>query len=122
MIGDLKRSYQRVIELDSGYALAWYALGRLYAELPAVLGGDLDLAEQYLRHGLAADPSYTTIRLELARVCVRQQRRDEARRELETLLATGQPTDPAEFVLDDRPAALGLLKSLETERRPRSLP
>jgi tetratricopeptide (TPR) repeat protein len=116
MIGDLKREYQRVLELDSGYALAWYALGRLYAELPSLLGGSLSQAEEYLRQGLAADPNYTTIRLELARVCVRQQRRDEARRELETLLATGQPTDPAEFVLDDRPAALELLKSLEAGR------
>lgn len=112
MIGDLRREYEKALELDSGYALAWYALGRLYAELPPLLGGSLSGAEDYLRHGVAADPNYTIIRLELARVCVRRQRRDEARRELETLLATGQPTNPAEFVLDDRPAALELLKSL----------
>jgi tetratricopeptide (TPR) repeat protein len=112
MIGDLKQAYQQVLELDSGYALAWYALGRLYAELPSLLGGSLNRAEEYLRHGLAVDPDYTIIRLELARVCVRRQRQAEARRELEALLATGQPTDPAEFVLDDRPAALRLLKSL----------
>jgi tetratricopeptide (TPR) repeat protein len=117
MIDDLKREYQRALELDSGYALAWYALGRLYAELPSLLGGSLNRAEEYLRHGLAADPNYTLIRLELARVCVRQQRRDEARRELETLLATSQPTDPAEFVLDDRPAALELLESLGAGRK-----
>jgi len=116
MIGDLKQAYRQAIELDSGYALAWYALGRLYAELPSLLGGSLNRAEEYFRHGLAADPNYTLIRLELARVCVRQQRRDEARCELETLLATGQPTDPAEFVLDDRPAALELLKFLEAGR------
>jgi tetratricopeptide (TPR) repeat protein len=117
MIGDLKRAYEQVLELDSGYALAWYALGRLYAELPSLLGGSLRRAEEYLGHGLAADPNYTLIRLELARVYVRRQRRGEARRELETLLATGQPTDPAEFVLDDRPAALKLLKSLEAGRK-----
>jgi len=117
MIGDLKREYQQVLELDSGYALAWYALGRLYAALPPLLGGNPNLAENYLRHGLAADSNYTIIRLELARVYLRQQRRAEARRELDVLLATGQPTNPAEFVLDDRPAALDLLDSIEIGRK-----
>jgi len=117
MIGDLKREYEQVLELDSGYALAWYALGRLYAELPSLLGGSMGRAEDCLRRGLAADPNHTIARLELARVLARRQRRSEARRELEVLLATGQPTNPAEFILDDRPAALELLKSLETGRR-----
>jgi tetratricopeptide (TPR) repeat protein len=117
MIGDLKREYERALELDSGYAPAWYALGRLHVELPSVLGGSLGRAEVLLRHGLAADPNYTIARLELARVLVRLQRRAEARRELEVLLATRQPTNPAEFVLDDRPAATALLKSLEVGRR-----
>jgi tetratricopeptide (TPR) repeat protein len=113
MIGDLKQSYQRVIELDSGYALAWYALGRLYAALPPLLGGSLNLAKGYLRRGLAADSNHTVIRLELARVYLRQRRRTEARRELHTLLATVQPTDPAEFTLSDQPAALKLLNSIK---------
>ncbi|MCX6841424.1 MAG: hypothetical protein NTX53_03955 [candidate division WOR-3 bacterium] len=112
MVGELKQEYQRVLELDSSYALAWYALGRLYAELPSLLGGNLNRAEEYLCRGLAADPNYTIVRLELARVYSRRQRKDEGRRELQALLATGQPTNPAEFVLDDRPAALQLLKSL----------
>jgi tetratricopeptide (TPR) repeat protein len=113
MIGDLKQSYQRVIELDSGYALAWYALGRLYAALPPLLGGSLNLAKGYLRRGLAADSNHTVIRLELARVYLRQRRRTEARRELHTLLATVRPTDPAEFTLSDQPAALKLLNSIK---------
>ena len=117
MIGDLRREYEQVLELDSGYALAWYALGRLYAALPSLLGGSLSRAEDYLRRGVAADPNYTIIRLELARVCVRRQRRVDARREIEVLLATGQPTNPAEFALDDRPAALELLESLGVQRR-----
>ena len=117
MVGVLKREYEQVLRLDSGYALAWYALGRLYAELPSLLGGSLTRAEEYVRHGLAADSNYTTIRLELARVYLREQRRTEARRELQALLATGQPTNPAEFVLDDRPAALELLNSIEIGRK-----
>jgi tetratricopeptide (TPR) repeat protein len=122
MIGDLRREYSEVLRLDSGYALAWYALGRLYAELPSLLGGSLSRAEEYLHHGAAADPNYTIIRLELARVYMRLLRPDEARRELHVLLETGQPTNPAEFALDDQPAALELLKSLEAGRTQRALP
>jgi tetratricopeptide (TPR) repeat protein len=117
MIGGIKREFGQALKLDSGYALAWYALGRLYAELPSLLGGSLTRAEEYLRHGLVADSNYTIIRLELARVYSREQRRIEARRELHALLATGQPTNPAEFVLDDRPAALELLDSIEIGRK-----
>ena len=117
MIGDLKREFRQALELDSGFALAWYALGRLYAALPPVLGGNPHLAEQYLRHGLAADSNCTIIRLELARVYLRQRRRAEARCELHALLGTGQPTNPAEFTLSDRPAALEILNSIETARK-----
>ena len=122
MIGDVKREFGRALESDSGYALAWYALGRLYAALPPLLGGSLNLAEGYLRRGLAADSNHTIIRLELARVYLRQRRRAEARRELHALLATVQPTNPAEFTLSDRPAALELLNSIEATRKqpPRS--
>ncbi len=122
MIGDLRREYSEVLRLDSGYALAWYALGRLHAELPSLLGGNLKRAEDFLRRGLAADSNYTIIRFELARVYLRQRRRVEARRELHALLATGQPTNPAEFALSDRPAALELLDSIEAGRGQRSLP
>jgi tetratricopeptide (TPR) repeat protein len=116
MIGELKRVYEQVLELDSGYALAWYALGRLHTEVPSLLGGSLSRADDYLRRGLAADPNYTIIRLELARVHLRQRRRTEARRELHALLATVQPTNPAEFAFDDWPAALEMLRSLEAGR------
>jgi len=122
MIGDVKREFGQALELDSDYALAWYALGRLHAQLPSLLGGNLSLAESYFRRGLAVDSDYTIIRLELARVYLRQRRRAEAECELHALLATSRPTDPAEFVLDDRPAALELLNSSETGRKqpPRS--
>jgi tetratricopeptide (TPR) repeat protein len=122
MIGDVKREFGRALESDSGYALAWYALGRLYAALPPLLGGSLSLAEGYLRRGLVADSNHTIIRLELARVYLRQRRRTEARRELHTLLATVQPTNPAEFTLSDQPSALELLNSIEAARKqpPRS--
>ena len=115
MVSALKREYEEVLGLDSGYALAWYALGRLYDALPSLMGGGLKRAEQYFRRGLVADSNYTVIRLELARVYSREHWWSEARRELGTLLATSQPTDPDEFALDDRPAAIALLDSIRSK-------
>jgi hypothetical protein len=116
MVGDLKREFGEALRLDSSFALAWFALGRLHAALPFFLGGSLNRAEEYLRRGLAVDSDYTIIRLELARVCLRQRRPADARRELGRLLATAQPTNPAEFALSDSPAALRLLDSIADMR------
>jgi hypothetical protein len=117
MAGDIVRSLDRTIAIDSGCALAWYARGRLYEVLPGIMGGSLKRAEECFRRGIAADPNYTVIPLGLARLLVREKRWAEARRQLELLLTTANPTHPAEFELDDRPAAMELLRSIEVGRK-----
>ncbi len=101
---------ERALELDPNCALAGYALGRMYAELPGLLGGSPGKAEMWLRRGVTSQPNYTIIRLELARVLSRQGRRGEAAAELRRLLAVQEPTNPAESVLHDRPSAETLLR------------
>jgi len=108
----VRRANERAFALDPGCALASFALGRMYEELPGLLGGGLTKAAALYRRGVASDSSYTIIRLALARVLARQGRRDEARAQLERLLAVTDPSNPAEFVLDDRPAAQALLDRL----------
>lgn len=112
---ELRRENERALELDPDCVLASFALGRICQELPGLLGGGLKRAEEWFRSGVASDPSYTIIRLALARVLVRQRRRGEARAELKRLLAVANPTNPAEAALDDRPAARALLDSLGGE-------
>jgi tetratricopeptide (TPR) repeat protein len=113
MVSGLKRAFNRTLELDSGYATAWDALGVLYHELPGFAGGSLARSEQYLKRGVALDPNYALIRLDLARVYIRQKRWAEARAELERLLAIEHPTYPADFCNDDRPEALELLRQID---------
>ena len=110
--GVVRRENERALELDPDCALASFALGRMYEELPGLLGGGLGKAEACYWRGVASDPNYTIIRLALARVLTRQGRRAEARAELRRLLAVANPTNPAEAALDDRPAASALLDSL----------
>jgi len=109
---ELRRENERALELDPDCALASFALGRIYEELPGLLGGGLKKAETWLRRAVASDPNHTIIHLALARLLIKQGRREEARAELERLLAVTNPTNPAEAVLDDRPAATALLDSL----------
>jgi hypothetical protein len=79
VVGDLKREFGEALRLDSSYAPAWFALGRLHAALPFFMGGSLKRAEECLRRGLAADSDYTIIRLELARVYLLERRGTDAR-------------------------------------------
>jgi len=113
MVAGLKRAFNRTLELDSGHATAWDALGVLYYELPGFAGGSLTLSEQYLRRGIAADPNYALTRLDLAKVLIKRKRWAEARAELRKLLAIEHPTYPADFWTDDRPEAERLLKQIE---------
>ncbi|MEO0009142.1 MAG: tetratricopeptide repeat protein [candidate division WOR-3 bacterium] len=114
MVPALKKAFHRVLELDSNYPTVYEALGVLYYELPPFAGGDLKQAERYLIKGLRLDPNYTVIRLDLARVYLKQGRRDAAREQLRLLLKTAKPTCPADFYLDDKPEAEWLLRQLET--------
>lgn len=114
MVPALKKAFHRVLELDSNYPTVYEALGVLYSELPPFAGGDLKQAERYLIKGLRLDPNYTLIRLDLARVYLKQGRQDAAREQLRLLLGTSKPTYPADFHLEDKPEAERLLRQLET--------
>ncbi|MCX7731737.1 MAG: tetratricopeptide repeat protein [candidate division WOR-3 bacterium] len=114
MVPALKKAFHRVLELDPKYPTVYDALGVLYYELPPFAGGDLKQAERYLIKGLQLDPNYTVIRLDLARVYLKQGRRDAAREQLRLLLRTSKPTYPADFYLEDKPEAERLLRQLAT--------
>ena len=109
---ELRRANKRALELDPDCAVASFALGRMYEELPKLLGGGPNKAEKWFRRGVESDPNYTIIRLGLARVLAKQGRSDEARVQLGRLFVVTTPTNPAEAALDDRPAAMVLLEQL----------
>lgn len=112
MVPALRKAINRAIELDPAQPTALDVLGVLHYELPGFAGGDLYKSEQFLQRGIAADPSYTLLRLDLAKVYIRQKRWVGARTQLERLIATKQPTYPADYALDDKPEAESLLRSI----------
>ncbi len=115
MVPELKRELNRALELDPNNRTAYDVYGVLYYELPGIAGGDLNKSEDYLKKGIDIAPSYTLLRLDLAKVYMREKRWDDAREQLDALLATEEPDPPADFYEDDQPDAQGLLKQLPEE-------
>jgi tetratricopeptide (TPR) repeat protein len=113
MVPGLKRAFNRTLALNPRHPTALDALGVLHYELPGFAGGDLSKSEQYYKRGIESAPNYCLIRLDLAKVYVRQKHWVAARAQLDSLLATAEPLYPADAELDDKPEARQLLKQIE---------
>lgn len=112
VVPELKRELNRALELDSNSKTAYDVYGVMYYELPGIAGGDLNKSEEYLKKGIDIAPNYTLLRLDLAKVHMREKRWDDAREQLNALLATEEPDFPADFYEDNRPDAVKLLKQI----------
>lgn len=86
---DIKREMETVIKLDESYQTgsAYMALGQLYLEAPRMLGGDTQKAIEYLEKGLRVGPTNSLLRAHLAEAYAQAQRNDDARKQIEALLA-----------------------------------
>jgi len=113
MIPDLKREIGLAVELDPGSATAYDVWGVFFYEVPSFVGGDLNRSEEYLRQAIQVDPNYTVAYLDLARTLAKMKRWKDARAQLSAMLGRDDPTFPADFYLDDKPAAEKLLREIE---------
>jgi tetratricopeptide (TPR) repeat protein len=88
-IEDIKREMEAVIKLDEGYegGSAYMALGQTYMKAPRILGGDTDKAISYLEKGLKVGPNNGLMRLRLAEAYAQAHRNEDARKQIEALLA-----------------------------------
>jgi len=87
---DIKGEMEAVLKLDESYQgySAYVGLGRLYLQAPKVLGGDVGKAIDYLEKGLKLNPNNTVMRFHLAEAYEANNRDAEAKKELETIIAT----------------------------------
>lgn len=88
-IEDIKREMEAVLKMNEGYesGSAYMALGQMYLKAPRMLGGDTAKAIDYLEKGLKFGPNNGLLRLRLAEAYAEARRNDDARRQIETLLA-----------------------------------
>src|ERR1051326_3112598 len=91
---DIKNEMDAVVKIDDSYEnySVYLGLGRLYLEAPQMLGGDSKQAIEYLQKGLKMNPNHTMMRAELAQAYIATNRKGEAKKEIDAVLAA--PPDP----------------------------
>jgi tetratricopeptide (TPR) repeat protein len=107
---------QTVLSLDPKFTAVYLLAGNVYYEVPRFFGGDLEKAEEMFRKGLAQDPTFTGMRVGLAKALIKMGRTAEARRELQTVLNERAPRNLADWTLKDSKDARELLESLRVSR------
>ena len=92
-----------------GHSLA----GNVLVKVPGLFGGDKEKAEEHFKKGLAIDPKFTVLRVDLAGLYIATGRHDEARRELRRVIDETAPTNVADWTVKDVPRARKLLESIK---------
>lgn len=116
-----REALETVLKLDPGFlqGSADRALGRWYAKVPGMFGGDKTRAEQHLRRALAGKPDSIITLVFLAEVLIDRDRKDEARTLLQTAVATAPDPDSAPEDRRFKSRASELLASLTSSNAPR---
>jgi tetratricopeptide (TPR) repeat protein len=116
---DIKTEMEAVLKIDESYQgySAYLGLGRLYLQAPRVLGGDSAKAIEYLEKGVKLNPNHSLMRYHLAEAFASNNRDAEAKKQLETLMAT---TPDAKYTAEHKTAvekAKKLLEKIESNAR-----
>lgn len=112
LLPTVQSEIRTILELDPKFTAVYSLAGNVFYEVPGLLGGDLDKAEEMFRKGLGQDPKFTGMRVGLAKTLIKKGRIAEARRELETVLDEKEPRNPADWTLKDTRDARTLLESI----------
>jgi tetratricopeptide (TPR) repeat protein len=109
---DIKGEMEAVLKIDESYQgySAYLGLGRLYLQAPRVLGGDSAKAIEYLEKGLKLNPTNTVMRLHLAEAYAANNRDVEAKKQIETILAT---TPDPKYTAEHKDAVVKAQKLLQ---------
>lgn len=116
LLPTVRQEIATVFGIDPKFPPAYSLAGNVYYEVPEILGGDLDRAEQMFRNGLLLDPRFTGMRVGLAKTLIKKGRVAEARKELEAVLAERAPSNLADWTLKDSMHARELLASIRDKR------
>lgn len=94
-ITEIKREMETVLKLDEGFQAgsAYMVLGQVYLEAPRLLGRDTQKAIDYFQKGLPFGPNNSLLRWHLAQAYADANRKEDARKEIDTLLT--MKFDPA---------------------------
>ncbi|MBS4015339.1 MAG: tetratricopeptide repeat protein [Candidatus Latescibacteria bacterium] len=112
-VSEVKREINLVLKLDPVNVWALNAQANVYYELPGILGGDLDKSIEILQRAIAIDPNYSILYISLANVYIKKKDYRNARFYLNQVLTLENPHPLADYVIDDKPNALKLLRQIQ---------
>ena len=115
LLPTLREEIEILLQLDPRSVRAHSLAGNVYTEVPGLFGGDKEKAEEHFKKGLAIDPKFTVLRIDLARLYITTDRYAEARRELQRVIDETAPTFVADWTVKDRPRARQLLESIRAK-------
>ncbi|MBD3285377.1 tetratricopeptide repeat protein [candidate division WOR-3 bacterium] len=113
LAGPVKKAFEKALTLNSKFTPAMDGLGVWYMEVPGIAGGSLEKSEEYFKNGLAIESNYTLLRVDLAKLYIKQKKYSDARTQLNKVLSTTNPKHAADYVLEDKPDAQRLLAEIE---------
>ena len=116
LLPTIREEIDILFQLDPRSVRAHSLAGNVYLEVPGLFGGDRAKAEEHFQKGLALDPKFTVLRVDLARAYIAAGRYAEARRELQQVLSEPAPTIIADWTVKDQPRATQLLESIKDQR------
>jgi len=113
IIDPFEEDMKKAVSLDPtvSHAGPHRALGKLYLELPYILGGDLDKSSFHLQEAVRLAPEYAENHLGLAQVLVKKNNFKEARETLHKLMQLTDNTQE-EKILSLRKEGMRLLKEI----------
>jgi tetratricopeptide (TPR) repeat protein len=115
LLSTVQEEIQAILQLDPQFTPVYLLAGHVFCEVPRLLGGDLQKAEEMFRKGLEQDPHFTAMRVGLGKTLIKLGRIPEAQRELLTVLQEKAPSNPADWALRDTSEAQELLASLKSK-------
>jgi tetratricopeptide (TPR) repeat protein len=116
LLPTVQREIDTILALDPKNTRAHSLAGNVYMALPRIAGGDNARAEDHFKKGLAIDPRFTVLRVDLARLYIATARYPEARQELMRVLEERAPRIVADWTARDVPRARALLDSIKDKR------
>ena len=115
-IFELKAHVRRTLELQADHAPALHMLGMMLEELPWFLGGDSEEAIGYMEKAVASQEDYMQARLDLAKLYLKREKKDEAIQQLR-IVASQRPSSKIKaWAQRYRPEAEELLQKIKRNK------
>ncbi len=115
LVKTIRREFEAALAINPAYenGAIYSALGQIDLNLPRLFGGNERRGIERLEAGLKVGPDNAELKVTLAEVYKKKGRRDEAKRLIESVLSTTDPSrSPAELE-ELRAKARGLLEKLK---------